>query len=228
MFFRDIHQRSIGPKSLISIALALAILVSADILFGNRLGLTLWHNPYRTNGDFVRDSLMLVCLAIYVLRTLVTLFVFFRRILYWREALLVANTMPWCLVYFAAYGGRQLEPIGVFEVFGVALFALGSYLNSAGEFARYRWKQDPTNAGRLYTKGLFTYVRHINYTGDILLFSGIALVAHQFGLLLIPLAMAFLFLLVLAPLKERYLSAKYGLAFEDYAARSKMLIPMVV
>ncbi len=228
MFFRDIQRRSLGPKSLISGALVVALLVSADILFGNRLGLTSWHNPYRTNGDFVRDSLLIACLTIYVLRVLVTLFVFFRRILYWREALLIASAMPWCLVYFAIYCGRNLPPIGLIEVTGVALFVLGSYLNSAAEYARHRWKQEPMNAGRLYTEGWFAHIRHVNYAGDILLFSGIALAAHQFGLLLIPLAMAFIFLLVLIPLKERYLSAKYGQAYRDYAARTKMLIPMIL
>ena len=174
------------------------------------------------------SNLILRCFAIYILRVLVTIFMFFRRVMYWREALVIANIMPWCLIYTAYYGGQQTEPIGLIEVVGVVFFALGSYLNSAGEYARHRWKMDPVNAGHLYTKGLFTYVRHINYTGDILLFSGIALVAHQFSLLMIPLCMAFFFFLVLVPLKERYLSDKYGQEFQDYAAKTKTLIPMVV
>jgi protein-S-isoprenylcysteine O-methyltransferase Ste14 len=228
MFFRDIQQRSTWPKCLVSAALVLAVLVSADILFGNRLGLALWNNPYRGNGDLVRDSMVMACLVIYLVRVMVSLFMFFRRILYWREALFIANVMPWCLVYFAFYGAEQTEPVGLTEGIGAVLFVLGSYLSSAGEYARHRWKQEPSNAGRLYTGGLFSSVRHINYSGDVVLFSGIALVAHQFGLLLIPAAMAFIFLLVLAPLKERYLSAKYGQEFDDYAARTKMLIPLVV
>ncbi len=228
MFFRDIHQNSIWPKSLVTAALVLSMLVSSDILFGNRLWPELLYNPYRTNGDFVRDSMLLACLAIYLLRVLVTIFVFFRRVMYWREALVIANIMPWCLIYTAYCGGQQIEPIGLIEVIGVLFFVLGSYLNSAGEYARHRWKMNPMTAEHLYTGGLFTYVRHINYTGDILLFSGIAFVAHQFGLLMIPLGMAFFFFLVLVPLKERYLRSKYGQEFEDYAAKTKMMIPMVV
>ena len=83
-------------------------------------------------------------------------------------------------------------------------------------------------AGRLYTEGLFAHVRHINYSGDVLLFSGIALVAHHYELLWIPLGMAFGFLFWLVPLKESYLRTKYGQEFEDYAARTKMLIPLIV
>mgnify|MGYP001245360690 CR=1 FL=1 len=228
MLFRDIQEKSIWPKSLVAAALVLAIMVSADILFGNRLGIGLWQNPYRGNGDALRDAMLMACLVIYVSRVMVTLFVFFRRVMYWREALLIANVMPWCLVYIAIYGARQVAPIGLLEVFGALLFGFGCYLNSAGELARHRWKQEAANAGRLYTEGLFSHIRHVNYSGDIVLFSGLALVAHQFGLLLIPASMAFFFLLVLAPLKERYLGRKYGQAYTDYALRTKMLIPKVL
>lgn len=228
MIFRDIHQKSTGQKCFIAIALVLSFLVSVDILVGNRLGLGLWDNPYRTDGDFVRAMMLLACLAIYLLRLAATLLVFYRRIMYWREALVVANIMPWCLVCVAYYGGLQTEPIGSVEVIGVALYLSGSYLNSASEFARHKWKLNPINTGHLYTGGLFAHVRHINYTGDVLLFTGIAFVAHQFGLLAIPLSMALLFLLLLVPLKERYLRDKYGEEFADYVSKTKMMIPLVV
>ncbi len=227
MFFRDSHAKSLWPKCLVFAALTLSILVSADILFGNRLELALWNNPYRTDGDLIRDGMLLACFVIYLCRVYVTVFVFFRRIMFWREALAITNLMPWCFVAIAYYGGLQSAPIGSIEVGGAVLFLCGSYLNSAGEYGRYQWKMDPTNAGHLYTKGLFAHVRHINYLGDVLLFSGIALVARQFGLLVIPLSMAFIFLFVLIPLKERYLSVKYGEEFKEYAAKSKMLFPMV-
>ncbi|MDP6345938.1 MAG: DUF1295 domain-containing protein [Alphaproteobacteria bacterium] len=211
-----------------AVALAASLMASVDVLFGERLGVAFGQHPYRTDGDLVRGGILLVCLAIYVMRVFATLFVFYRRVMYWREALLIANLMPWFLVCIAYYGGRQTGPIGLLEAIGLAIYLLGSYLNSAGEYARHKWKLAPANAGRLYTSGLFTAIRHVNYTGDILLFSGLALVAHQFGLLVIPLGMAFFFLFVLIPLKERYLSGKYGREFEAYAARTKMLIPKVL
>ncbi len=227
MFFRDDHRPSIRPKCFLAAVLTLSLAASADILFGNRMDWLPWHNSYRRDGEVLRDGLLLACLAIYVVRIYFTLFVFFRRILMWREALIVSSIMPWCVLY-AAQAARQSDPVGLMEVAGLLLYAAGSYVNSAGEYARFRFKSDPANAGRLYTGGLFARVRHVNYLGDILLFSGIALVAHQLILLLIPWIMALLFLLVLAPLKERYLRAKYGEEFESYAARSKMLIPYVI
>ncbi len=228
MFFRDEHQSSIWPKTLVAAALGLSVLYSVDILFGNRLGYAFDYNPYRTDGDVVRDSLLLAGLAICLLRTFVTLFVFYRRTMYWREALIIANIMPWCLIYFAYFGGQNSGPIGWLEVSGIVLFLFGSYLNSASEYGRYRWKSEPANAGRLYTKGLFAHVRHVNYTGDVVMFSGLALVAHNIALLLIPFSMAFIFMLVLVPLKEVYLRNKYGREFEDYATRTKMIIPLVI
>ncbi len=227
MFFRDDHQPSIWPKLFLATLLTLALAASADILFGSRIDELPWSNPYRREGDFLRDGLLLACLAVYVVRVYATLFVFFRRILMWREALIVSSVMPWCLLLIAQ-AARPTDPVGWTEVAGIALYVAGSYLNSAGEYARHRFKSDPANRGRLYTEGLSARVRHVNYLGDVLLFSGLALVAHAFILLLIPWFMALLFLLVLAPLKERYLHAKYGEQFGAYAARSKMLIPYVI
>ncbi len=228
MFFRDVQHTSLGPKSLIAGALTVSFIASTDILIGGLIGASWWDNPYRVTGNGLRAGLLVACLGIYLLRIYATLFVFFQRILMWREAVIVANIMPWCFLYVAYYGGRHGDPVGLVEAAGLALYAFGSYLNTAGEWVRHRWKKDPAHAGQLYTGGLFSRVRHVNYTGDIILFSGIALVAHEYALLLIPLGMAVLFIVVLAPLKELYLKRKYGRQFENYAARSKMLIPMVV
>jgi steroid 5-alpha reductase family enzyme len=83
------------------------------------------------------------------------------------------------------------------EIIGILLFLTGSFLNTASEYFRFSWKQKKENTGHLYTGGLFKYARHINYFGDIVLFTGMAMVAHQIQLLIIPISMAFVFVVIL-------------------------------
>ena len=179
-------------------------------------------------GDIARAFVLSLCVLVYWVRVMIMLFVFYRRSMYWREALIIVNTMPWCILYIAYSGGQTSGPVRLIEIVGVALFGIGSYFNTAGEWARNKWKLDPVNKGQIYRSGLFSHVRHINYTGDILLFFGFALIARAMPLLIIPIGMAVLFLFVLVPRKERYLQQKYRAQFDDYARKSKMLIPFIL
>jgi protein-S-isoprenylcysteine O-methyltransferase Ste14 len=45
---------------------------------------------------------------------------------------------------------------------------------------------------------------------------------------LIPISMAFTFIIVLIPLKENYLKDKYGKEYINYANKTKMLIPFIL
>ena len=135
--------------------------------------------------------------------------------------------MPWIFPYIAYKSGDYAGSIGPIEMVGILLFLTGSILNTASEYFRFSWKQKKENAGHLYTGGLFKYARHINYFGDIVLFAGLATVAHQIQLLIIPMAMAFFFIIPLIPLKENYLKNKYGNEYICYASNTKMLIPFI-
>jgi protein-S-isoprenylcysteine O-methyltransferase Ste14 len=183
--------------------------------------------PYKVNGDPVRNILILSCMSIYFLRLLCTLFVFFQRKMYWGEAIVIANIMPWIFPFVAYRSGDYTGTIGWIELFGIILFLTGSFLNSASEYFRFMWKQKKENAGHLYTGGFFKYTRHTNYFGDIVLFSGLATVAHQIELLIVPAAMASFFIMIIIPLKEYYLKDKYGNEYKRYAANTKRLIPFI-
>ena len=60
-----------------------------------------------------------------------------------------------------------------------------------------------------------------------MLFTGLAAIAHQAELLIIPASMGLIFILIIIPLKEKYLKQKYGEDFIKYAARTKKLIPLI-
>lgn len=227
MIFRNIHDKSYLPKMFIAAAILGSIYVSGYLMFTSADKILPLFKPYKVNGDLVRNILILSCMGIYFFRLLFTLFIFFQRKMYWGEAIVIANIMPWIFPYIAYKSGDYIGTIGWMEIIGILLFLTGSFLNTASEYFRFSWKQKRENAGHIYTGGLFKYARHINYFGDIVLFTGMAMVAHQIQLLIIPISMAFVFVVILIPLKEDYLKDKYGNEYISYAASTKKLIPLI-
>ena len=68
---------------------------------------------------------------------------------------------------------------------------------------------------------------HINYFGDILIFGGLAMIAHSAALLVIPAFMAANFVFFVIPRLDRYLATKYGGEFARYAGRTRKFIPWI-
>ncbi|MGB6032940.1 MAG: DUF1295 domain-containing protein, partial [Bacteroidota bacterium] len=110
---------------------------------------------------------------------------------------------------------------------GALLYLTGSYLGTGSEYSRHLWKARPENRGHFYTEGLFQYSRHINYFGDLLLFGGFAVLTHHLWAGIVPLIMGLNFVLILIPAQDAYLASRYGTEFDNYARRTKKLIPLV-
>lgn len=128
---------------------------------------------------------------------------------------------------FALLGGTVPTPVGGVDGVALALYVFGSYLNTGSEYQRHVWKQRPENAGRLYREGFFRWAMHINYFGDLVLFSGFALLTHRVWAFIVPLLMAAGFVFVNIPMLDRYLRGKYGAEFESYEKRTKRFLPGV-
>ena len=128
---------------------------------------------------------------------------------------------------FATTVSTNHKPIDLVTILGLALFVLGSYLNTGSEYMRRAWKMRPENAGKLYTGGLFRYARHINYFGDITLFTGFALVAGTPPALILPALMLVFFAAFNVPALDKYLAGRYGQAFDEYTRKTKRLIPYI-
>ncbi|MBL6929131.1 MAG: DUF1295 domain-containing protein [Rhodospirillales bacterium] len=178
-------------------------------------------------GDVLRKGLVFFCLAVYAVRVTLTLLVFLKRKFVWAEAAFVSLFMAFVLLAFAWGGGGNSQPVGPLEGAALGLYFYGSYLNTWSEYQRRRFKSNAANEGRLFTQGLFRLSRNINYFGDVVLFSGLALVTGVWAMLAIPLLMALNFVFFIIPQKETYLSQKYGAPFDDYARHTKTLIPFV-
>lgn len=218
--FNNEYDKSHEQKSIIICILALTIFVSTWLLFFNT-------EVLKMDGNLYRKIILIMCSVIYLVRTIITLFVFLKRRISWLEALPISILMSFVLFGFIYIGGAQAQPINIMDLLGIILYLTGSYINSSSELDRHRWKYMPENKGHLYTKGLFKYVRHINYFGDIMLFIGFALITQDIRALYIPLFMTLNFIFILIPAKEAYLKDKYRIDFEHYSKHSKKLIPFI-
>jgi protein-S-isoprenylcysteine O-methyltransferase Ste14 len=135
--------------------------------------------------------------------------------------------MSFALYAFAKVGGNNKQVVGIVEVIGILLYSSGSYINTHSEYSRHVWKLKEVNKERLYTEGFFSLSMHINYFGDIVLFTGFAMVTHSLSMFFIPLIMAVNFVFNIIPTLDRYLERKYGDEFRDYAKKTKKLIPLI-
>lgn len=227
MFFKDEHDFSFLPKVVFLIVISGTCLVANYLMFVNESNLITFLKPYSIRGNFDRQIIVTFCCWFYIFRLFVTVFVFLKRIWGWREVLIVTGLMSLALFYLTKEGGSSFQPIGLLDYFSISLYLFGSWLNSWSEYTRYIWKKDKRNKGRPYTGGLFRYSMHINYFGDVLLFTGFALLTWKFSLLIIPLAMALNFIFNIIPRLDKYLANKYGDRFAVYSSKTKKLIPWV-
>ncbi len=222
------YDKSIGPKALSAIIHAAALWLVYWLFFqGGLVALSLWTGRSFLPGAFPRRVLLFSCAVVCFLRFVFRCFYLMRRAMRWGEAVGIGFFVFLVHLYFALLGGTNPRRLGVAAGFGVLFFAAGSYLNTASEYDRLRWKQDPEHQGRLYTEGLFRYSRHMNYFGDEVLFTGYAIVTASPWALLVPAFMALSFSFANIPALDRYLARKYAEDFEIYAASTKKFIPFV-
>ncbi|NOG47513.1 MAG: DUF1295 domain-containing protein [Calditrichaeota bacterium] len=227
MLYEDDYKKSFLPKIVFMGAISFASLLAGYLMFTDEVNLLSGLKAFSINGDFVRQVIVFSFCLIYVLRLFMTVFIFMKRKWYWREALFVSCLMSLALFAFAKAGGNSFQPVGALDYFAIFLFLLGSWLNTYSEYRRNVWKKNDSNMGRPYTEGLFKHSMHINFFGDIVLFTGFALITRSFSLLIVPLAMALIFIFFIIPRLDKYLAGKYGTEFKEYAGRTKKLIPWI-
>lgn len=78
--------------------------------------------------------------------------------------------------------GISRPPIaGVLPILGLALYLVGLFFESVGDWQLAKFKADPANKDRVMDQGLWRYTRHPNYFGDFCVWWGIYLVALAAG-----------------------------------------------
>jgi steroid 5-alpha reductase family enzyme len=212
----------------------LAVIAGAFVLLawwmlagGGLATLGAWLGRDWRHGDPARRICLAAGFTIYYVRILFTEFVFLKRGVSWNEVFTIA---PWLLIIvllLGIAGGTNGAPLTAAAVTGAVLFVFGSWMNSYAEYARHMWKEMPENRGRLYTESLFRYSRHPNYLGDLVSFTGLCMISGAWVTTVVPVVMFGGFAFVNIPALDAHLRDHYGAAFEEYALRTRKLIPFV-
>lgn len=221
------YDPSTGPKTLVTACNTIAVAGAAWFLLGGADTVADWFGTDFDEAVMLRRALLVTLSVIYLLRFIATNFVMLQRKMEWSETFTVGiwvMVIHWTMAYL---GGTNTAPVGVATWLGVALYVVGSYLNTGSEYQRKLWKRHPENKGKLYTEGLFKYSMHINYFGDAVLFSGFALVTGTVWAFVIPAIMACMFIFLNIPMLDKYLAERYGTAFQEYSAKTAKFIPFV-
>ncbi|HUP05114.1 MAG TPA: DUF1295 domain-containing protein [Bryobacteraceae bacterium] len=198
------------------------------LLFGGGIAAVgAWSGQGWRPGDALRRACLAGGFTVYFVRILFTTFVFLKRGMSWGEVFTIAPWLLFLSLLVGIAGGRQAAPLAAAGMAGIALFLAGSWMNSYAEYARYVWRRRPENQRRLYTGSLFRWSRHPNYLGDLVSFSGLSLISGAWVTATIPALMLAGFVFANVPALDAHLREKYGVEFDEYAARTKRLIPFV-
>jgi steroid 5-alpha reductase family enzyme len=132
----------------------------------------------------------------------------------------------------AAITTTERVSIGTVTAIGIVVWVVGIALEATADAQKSRFRADPANKGRFIQSGLWSWSRHPNYFGEIVLWVGVALVAlpvlrgWQWVTLISPV---FVFLLLTrvsgVPLLEKSADERWGgePEYEAYKARTSVL-----
>ena len=130
-------------------------------------------------------------------------------------------------------GGARV-PLGFVGIVGIAVWTLGIAIEIIADRQKSRFKRDPDNEGKFIDVGLWAWSRHPNYFGEIVLWTGVAIVAlpvlhgWQWVTMISPVFVAFLLIKVSGiPLLEKKADERWGGQgdYEAYKRRTPVLIP---
>lgn len=154
-----------------------------------------------------------------------------RYLLAWTfQGLWVSFSLAPALVVLTADAPRA----GAFTLVGVMFWLAGMAIEVTADWQKWRFRQDPANRGRFIQHGLWRWSRHPNYFGEILLWTGMALLALPYlqgwqWLTLLSPVMVYLLLATVSgiPILEKGADAKWGgqADYEAYKRTTPVLVP---
>ena len=217
-------------------------------LTGSLTYLTVVWFAFSTNGD-ARSILLAGLISVWALRLGSFLFLrirdagsdrrfdrikpfFFRFLMTWTlQGLWVLLTAGAAI---AAMTSRESLALGPVEVLGVLLWITGFAIEVVADRQKRSFRRDPANEDTFIQHGLWSWSRHPNYFGEILLWVGIAVIAlpvlqsWQLATLISPI---FVFVLLTRvsgiPMLDAHAKRRWGNdpVYQNYRARTSQLLP---
>lgn len=144
----------------------------------------------------------------------------------------------WVLLTMAAalaiITGVEREPLGLVAILGIAVWGAGFVMEVVADRQKSEFKRDPANEGRFITSGLWAWSRHPNYFGEIVLWTGMAIMAvpvlsgWRWVTLISPVFVTLLLTRVSGiPMLEARAEKRWGdeKEYREYAENTPVLIP---
>lgn len=125
--------------------------------------------------------------------------------------------------------------LDLFAVVGFLVWLTGFLIEVIADRQKSAFNAKPENKGRFISTGLWSWSRHPNYFGEIVLWIGVAIIAFpilrgwQYATLISPIFIIILLTRISGiPLLERRASQKWGneAEYQSYKARTSVLIPL--
>jgi steroid 5-alpha reductase family enzyme len=126
------------------------------------------------------------------------------------------------------------EP-GIFALVGFLVWLVGFGIEVIADRQKSQFRAAPENAGKFINVGLWSWSRHPNYFGEIVLWTGVTIIAlpalrgWQWVTLISPVFITLLLTRISGvPLLEARADERWGgqADYEEYKARTSVLIPM--
>jgi steroid 5-alpha reductase family enzyme len=120
--------------------------------------------------------------------------------------------------------GGNREPLGIIGYVGIAVWAIGILIEIVADQQKSAFRANPANKGQFIRTGLWAWSRHPNYFGEIVLWTGMAIIAlpvlegWQWATLISPVFVFFLLTKVSGiPMLEEAADERWG-GQDDYEA----------
>ena len=133
----------------------------------------------------------------------------------------------------AVITGGVRETLGPIGFVGIAVWGIGFSIEVIADRQKSAFKDDPDNEGKFINVGLWAWSRHPNYFGEIVLWTGMAIIAlpvlhgWQYVTLISPIFVAFLLIKVSGvPMLEDKADERWGGQddYEEYKRKTPVLI----
>lgn len=157
---------------------------------------------------------------------------FVRFLIAWTlQGLWVSLTLAAALAAITSITRRGL---GIFALLGFLVWLFGFGLEVTADRQKSKFRADPKNADKFINVGLWSWSRHPNYFGEIVLWIGVVIIAipvlsgWQWLTLISPIFVTILLTRVSGiPILEARADEKWGEQneYEDYKSRTSRLIP---
>jgi steroid 5-alpha reductase family enzyme len=147
-----------------------------------------------------------------------------------RQIYLLQGATLWLATVPVQLGMLESAPAGPLVIAGAALFAVGLFFESVGDWQLARFRARRTGDDQVMQRGLWHYTRHPNYFGDFCMWWGLFAISagswRELPALTGPLLMTFILIRGTgARLTDRRMLAARP-QYADYVARTSGFIPL--